>query len=498
MRLLIQANADAELQRAIRQVCERDPVRFMRDWWFTYDPRLIEIPGVKLPAYIPFEPFARQVELFEWTQWLLREGLDGVFEKTRGVGGTNSYAALAGHGLLYRPGFSAAFTSRTTELADTLRDPRSILEKVRIGIRRLPRWLIPDTFDPGTGLSHKRLTHGAIGSSVIAEGGDYAGTGDRKTLRVVDEVATIPRVDLLEGAVVTAQRTCVWMSTPKGMNNGFARLRFSNRLPVFTLRWQDDPRYDDAWYEQEAGKLDPVVAAQELDLDYHANAVGVVIPAKWVQACVDFPLPREGQRRGGFDVASTGRDGNVLAARHGPVVLPLEAWHEDDPIESAGIAADLCDRFELDQLHFDEIGVGASVDGALRRRDPAPTWTWVGINAAHGPTERVYDDSKTKASERFLNLRAEMWWSMRMRCYRTWQVANGKAEHDPQDLVSLPNDPVLVGQLSLPRRMTHARGRTKVESKDDIRRRMGGSASPDRADGVVMCFWEPDVFRVLI
>jgi hypothetical protein len=72
------------------------------------------------------------------------------------------------------------------------------------------------------------------------------------------------------------------------MNNPFARRRHGGKVSVFSFHWRDDPRKDQEWYNKKCHDLDdPVVIAQEIDLDYSASLEGVLIPSKWVQAAVD-------------------------------------------------------------------------------------------------------------------------------------------------------------------------------------------------------------------
>jgi hypothetical protein len=54
---------------------------------------------------------------------------------------------------------------------------------------------------------------------------------------------------------------------------------------------------------QECEKIDnPVIVAQELDLNYQASAEGILIPSEWVQAAVDahikLGIQPSGQRSG--------------------------------------------------------------------------------------------------------------------------------------------------------------------------------------------------------
>ncbi|ENF0482713.1 TerL protein, partial [Escherichia coli] len=103
------------------------------------------------------------------------------------------------------------------------------------------------------------------------------------------------------------------LSSVNGMNNPFAQKRHSGKIPVFTFHWRSDPRKDDEWYHKECEKIDnPVIVAQELDLNYQASAEGILIPSEWVQAAVDahirLGIQPGGQRLGAMDVADEGRD----------------------------------------------------------------------------------------------------------------------------------------------------------------------------------------------
>ncbi|EMN8265887.1 TerL protein, partial [Escherichia coli] len=113
--------------------------------------------------------------------------------------------------------------------------------------------------------------------------------------------------------------------------NPFAQKRHGGKIPVFTFHWRDDPRKDEEWYRRECEKIDnPVVVAQELDLNYSASAEGVLIPSDWVQAAVDahikLGIQPTGKRLGAMDVADEGRDKNAFSTRHGFLLENVREW----------------------------------------------------------------------------------------------------------------------------------------------------------------------------
>ncbi len=57
--------------------------------------------------------------------------------------------------------------------------------------------------------------------------------------------------------------------------------RHSGKYPVFRIHWKDDGRKNQAWYEKQKATLDPVILAQEIDIDYNASIEGICIPNAW-------------------------------------------------------------------------------------------------------------------------------------------------------------------------------------------------------------------------
>ncbi len=141
------------------------------------------------------------------------------------------------------------------------------------------------------------------------------------------------------------------------MDNPFAQKRHSGRIPVFTFHWRNDPRKDEQWYEKECLKIDnPVIVAQELDLNYQASVEGILIPAEWVQAAIDAHIKlgflTTGAKRLGFDVADEGDDSNALTFVHGSVVTDCQQWSKGDVISSANRVKNYAEEVHADENHL--------------------------------------------------------------------------------------------------------------------------------------------------
>ena len=84
------------------------------------------------------------------------------------------------------------------------------------------------------------------------------------------------------------------------------------------------------------------------------------------------------------------------------------------------------------------------------------------------PTEDWWPDHQT-SKDKFLNLRAEMWWKLRARFERAYEFREKGVRHPPEDMISIPNHPQLIAELSLPLSERTETGKIKLESKQRMR-----------------------------
>lgn len=241
------------------------------------------------------------------------------------------------------------------------------------------------------------------------------------------------------------------------------------------------------------------------------NSDLALIKPIWIEAAVDAHkeianFPMGGGRLGGFDVSggvegevSTPKqnDPNAFIWRHGCVVMGAEEWQDQDPNSAAGKAYGYAYEAMLDVLNCDDIGVGASVPGELRRLETESFgrnhktkrirfngWT---ASASVDDPDGEYMPGKTN-HDMFFNLKAQGWGVLADRFKTTWQARNGMP-YDPEKLISLPSNlphvDKLKAELGQPRRQI-VNGRLKVEGKKQLAAR--GIPSHNLADALVMAF----------
>lgn len=488
---------------ALRHYYKHNPAQFIIDWGCTSDPRNA---ADGRPVTLPFFLFPRQEEFVHWTmeRWLNKE--PGIVEKSREMGISWVSMALCVTLCLFYDGLVAGVGSRKEEYVDKRGDPKSLLFKAREFILNLPQEFRPG-YRENIHAPFMRIELPHTGAVITGESGDNLGRGSRTSLFIVDEAAWLPRPEIVDAALSQTTNCRIDVSTPNGTNNSFARKRFGGKIPVFTFHWRDDPRKDDAWYQKQINSIDdPTIIAQEIDLDYSGSVDNVVIPSAWVQSAIDahikLGIEISGQRLGALDVADQGRDKNAFCGRHGILVDYMQIWSGKDldiykTTEKAFLIAELLNYFEV---RFDSDGLGAGVRGDAANINSTRTHK-LSFKPFLGSGEVVdkkgYPFEKTDGQDHgreifrtnedfFENAKAQGWWSLRLRFYRTHMAVTQGRQYNPNDLISISSSvdglSALTVELSQPVYSQNNSGKIVVDKapKD--------AHSPNRADSVMMAF----------
>lgn len=416
--------ADPSVLPSLRAFYRENPAQFIIDWGMTFDPRNVERG---LPATVPFLLFPKQED---WVAWLVerwRAQEPGITEKSRDMGMSWLTVGTASTLCMFHEGMALGFGSRKEEYVDKIGSPKSLFWKAREFMRLVPREF-RQSWDARRHAPHMRILFPDTGSVITGESGDGIGRGDRASIYFVDEAAFLERPQLVDASLSATTNCRQDISTPNGMGNSFAQRRHSGAIQIFTFDWRDDPRKDEAWYRKQCAELDPVVVAQEIDINYSASVEGVVIPSAWVQAAIGahekLGIVPSGERRGGMDVADAGRDKNAFAGRHGVLLNFLTQWSGKggDIFDSVDKVFGFCDQQGIATFLYDADGVGAGVRGDARVINDARRASGKrGINAepfrgsggVHDPEGEMVPERKNR--DYFANYKAQSWWALRMR-----------------------------------------------------------------------------------
>ena len=367
--------------------------------------------------------------------------------------------------------------------------------------RQLTHYLWPEIHKWARGLKWERIGRGPFNEREellnltfkLDNGEAFAAASDKpdliegahasRLLYVFDEAKAIPPPtwDAAEGALASGDCYALAISTPGEPAGRFYDIHSRK------------PGYEDWWVKHvklaeciAAGRVDPEWARQRLlqwgegSAVYQNRALGEfassdedgVIPLSWVETANERwrALETSGEWGEftcvGVDVGRGG-DASVLALRHGEAIRELRRYGIADTMVVTGYVVPVL-RGHGGYAVVDVLGVGAGVVDKLREDKQAVE--------AFGAGEST--DWKDRSGElRFMNKRAAAWWNLR----ELLDPANGHA-------LALPPEDLLTGDLTAPHWRPSSGGRIQVESKDDIRKRIGRST--DDGDAVVMAFWE--------
>jgi hypothetical protein len=300
---------------------------------------------------------------------------------------------------------------------------------------------------------------------------------------VFDEAKAIPAGvwDAAEGAFSTGNCYALAISTPGEPSGRFYDIH--KRKSGLTDWWVRHVTLDEAIT---AGRINPEWAKERLQQWGEGSAVyqnrvkgefaetgtDSVIPLAWVEKAVErwheCSGVGEGKTSYGVDVAYQGEDQTVIGRLVGNVLEWLRYSSQEDPMQTTGRVIAAVGTDKVVPIAVDTIGIGAGTYARLAELK----YNAVPCNVAEGTS---MTDSSGELS--FINLRAALWWSLRE-----------ALDPNGTEPLAIPPDDLLIGDLTAPKWTYTSAGKIKVESKDDIRKRLGRST--DAADGLALA-WYP-------
>lgn len=202
-----------------------------------------------------------------------------------------------------------------------------------------------------------------------------------------------------------------------------------------------------------------------------------LIPLAWVQAAVerwhtwkDAGGHVEGKKMVGVDVSRGGADRQAIAHRQQNIITHIDYYGSDQTKDTMVTVGRILIAIGPDgKARVDVIGVGSGVVDRLKEQIGSRC---IAVNAAEG-----IDITDRSGELKFANVRAAMWW-------------NAREMLDPanNENVCLPDDPELMGDLTTPKWKPNSSGKILIQSKDEIRIKLGRST--DAGDAVVEALFD--------
>jgi phage terminase large subunit len=515
IKTLAQLRADPTmLQEALAYYSTR-PAEFICHWMDTYNPRKTT------NKWMPFVLFVRQAELIEFFEELRRDSENGLVEKCRDAGVTWIGCAYSVWCWRFLPGDATGWGSRKEELVDKLGDPDSIFEKIRLLIQRLP-----DVFKPSNmKQSFMKVANNENGATITGESGDNIGRGGRKSRYMKDESAHYERPELIEAALGDNTDVQIDISSVNGLGNVFHRRREAGVVwepgtqiergmtRVFIFDWRDHPEKTQEWYDLRKARAEREgmqhIFAQEVDRNYSAAVQNTIIAFDWIEAAVDahfhipaLRVPPSDEWMAGFDLADEGGDQNALILRNGVILRHAEQWGERDPgVSTRKLLIGLRENGRRGiKVQYDCIGIGSNVKSEYNRLIDSGEIEfgefhmvpWHAGASVQQPFARIIPDDNESPRNRdfFGNMKAQAWWALRTRFYKTWRARTYGDVYDYDELISISSD-IPSGVLhQLKKELAQpTRSQTTGSLKLYVEKKPNGTKSPNLGDATVQAYF---------
>lgn len=209
--------------------------------------------------------------------------------------------------------------------------------------------------------------------------------------------------------------------------------------------------------------------------EFCADDEDAVIPLRWVEAAFDRwrtwerdgKPDQDGIATAGVDVARSGHDKSAAAIRHGNVITSITTWAKADTMETAGRVKGILTADPALTAVVDVIGIGAGVYDRLREQ---------GEKTDPFTAGRKTHRKDATGQFGFRDCRSAAWWNLR----EMLDPSRGA-------VLALPPDDELAGDLTVLHYKHASDGKIQVETKDEVRKRIGRST--DRGDAVIQACW---------
>jgi hypothetical protein len=321
-----------------------------------------------------------------------------------------------------------------------------------------------------------------------ANPGFIEGAHARRLVYVFDEAKLIPDAtwDAAEGAFASAgedtdfEAYAIAISTPGNTSGRFYDI--CKRKPGF-----EDWRTRHVTLEEciRAGRISRNWAEQrkkqwgENDSRYHNRVLAeffssgedVIVPLAWVEAAneryrvlTEAGIQLQGRSSYGVDPAYKGDDQTTIAHITGRLLQMIIAHNKETTMNTVGRVVSMITKDT--PVAVDTIGVGAGVYDRLVE---------LGYNQSVSVNVSEKTEMRGMGGQTFFNLRAAIWWFMREAL-------------DPEGPAPMAIPPIdeLTNDLTAPTYWYNSKGEICVESKDELRKRLGRSTDFADAFGLAL------------
>lgn len=275
---------------------------------------------------------------------------------------------------------------------------------------------------------------------------------------------------------------------------------------VVMMNYEDNPWYKDSGLEEERlwdyenrsrAMYDHIWAGE-----FNDSIDDALIMAEWFDACIDAHIklgfePR-GEKMASHDPSDMGADSKGYAMRHGSVVLDIQEKTDGNVNEGGHWAVGQAIIQGVDSYSWDGDGLGlglaeqtsADLNGKhvkieMFRGSESPD----NPEAIYNPALKAPIQNQKTNKDTFRNKRAQYYFDLRDRIYRTYRAVIHSEYHDPDTLISFSSEIELLSKVRaelcrIPIK-PNGNGLFELYTKDKMKSKFK-VASPNLGDSVMM------------
>jgi len=293
-----------------------------------------------------------------------------------------------------------------------------------------------------------------------------------KVLLVVDEASSIPQeVWDSAGGSLSGNATLICLGNPTRSEGYFydAFMKHRGKYWTKTVSCEDSPRVSKEYCEEMADRYGKDSSTYQIRVlgEFPSTSEDTIISNELVESAVMRDVqPTKGPVIVGLDIARFGSDRSALCKRVGNTVIePIKSWAKLDTMALTGAVyneyqKDRENNLDWEFIYADVVGIGAGTCDRLSELG-LPV---IGINTGESAS----------LSGQYKNLRCELWhkakdWFEKRHC-------------------RIPRDERLMFELCSPRYTYESSGKIRMETKSEMKKRLGHKGSPDFGDAFVLTF----------
>lgn len=272
---------------------------------------------------------------------------------------------------------------------------------------------------------------------------------------------------------------------------------------IIKMNYTDNPWFEDSGLEEERRFAFDNFSRAMYDHvwlgEFNDHVPDAIIMAEWFDACIDSHLTLGWKPKGAkivtHDPADSG-DAKGICARHGSLITHLVAVIDGDVNSACDIATDTAIAIDADKFVNDATGIGLSLrrqinDAFSAKRIEIEEFFGSGaVDDPDGIAENYIEQSTRQVTNKefFANIRAQRYFKLAQRCYRTYRAVKFGEYTDPADMISFSSECSGLTQLRtelcrIPRKRGTGNG-YQIASKQEMKKL--GMKSPNLADCVMM------------